>query len=312
MLFILIEYMQGKERKNTKEGYPNHHMNIITSPQVAVFKRPGFLESFGFDYFAKKEFYKEDIPDGEEYLNLVHTERYIRKIKKACSVKATVAEMKLSPECYKVATLSVGTAIYASENNGFAIQCMTGHHASKETAMGFNLFNSIAIAVQKLVYQGNRVCIIDIDGHHGNGTQNIFYDTDQVLYCSIHQRNAFPQTGDETETGKGEGKGYTLNIPLPAGSDDCAFLEAVERVIEKSKSFKPDIVGVYAGFDGYFADTLLGLKYTLRGFHTCGKLIGSNFENTFAVLGGAYHKDLYRCINAFVDGINQNDDRIIS
>jgi acetoin utilization deacetylase AcuC-like enzyme len=290
---------------NQKSREGADKMKIIVHPKVATFKRPGFLEEFSFKDFAREDFFRRDIPNGEEFLKLVHTEKYIRKIKKACEVKAFLAEMKLTPECYEIACLGVGTVILASGEGNFAIQCMTGHHAGRETAMGFNLFNSMAIAAQRLVSQGKKVCIIDIDGHHGNGTQSIFYDTNQVLYCSIHQEGAFPGTGSKKEIGRGRGRGYTFNIPLSRGSGDDIFLQALEEIIKKATDFKPDIVGVYAGFDGYYADRLLDLNYTLKGFYECGRIIGQNFAQVFAELGGGYHQDLTKCILAFVAGINQ-------
>lgn len=282
-------------------------MKIIIHPEVATFKQVGSVGKYSFKDFAKEEFYRRDIPNGEEFLNLIHTERHIRKVKKACSFKAHLAELRLTPECYKIACLGVGTVILASDEDHFAIQCFTGHHAGREVAMGFNLFNSTEIAVQRLVNQGKRVCIIDIDGHHGNGIQNIFYKTDQVLYCSIHQQGVFPGTGSEQETGKGQGEGYTLNIPLPRGSGDEIFLEALRKIIKRASEFKPDVVGVFAGFDGYYADQLLDLNYSLRGFFEGGNLIGQNFKKIFAVLGGGYHQDLTKCIFAFVAGINQKE-----
>ena len=284
-----------------------HKMRIMVHPKVALFRRHGFLGGFDFKDFAKEEFLRSDIPNGEKFLSLVHTEKHIRKVKKACEVKAQLAEMQLTPECYEIACLGVGTVILASEEGNFGIQCMTGHHAGRESAMGFNLFNSMAIAIQRLVNQGKKVCIIDIDGHHGNGTQNIFYDTDQVLFCSMHQKDAFPGTGSEKEIGKGKGTGYTLNIPLPKGSGDSVFIEALEKIVAKAVDFKPDIVGIYAGFDGYYADKLLELNYSLKGFYECGKIISQNFKQVFASLGGGYHQDPTKCIFAFVAGINQEE-----
>lgn len=280
-------------------------MKIITHPKIAYFERPGFLKPYNLKDFAKEEFYNTKAFDGERFLNLVHTEKYIKKVQKACFLKANLAEMRLDPKYFEIATLGVGITIFSSKNADFAVQCLNGHHAGRETAMGFNLFNSIAIAAQLLVNQGQKVCIIDIDGHHGNGTQNIFYNTDQVLFCSIHQKGAFPGTGSTKEIGVGKGKGYTFNIPVFAGSGDDIFLKALERIIEKAKSFKPDIVGVYAGFDGYYADELLDLNYSLDGFYNCGKIIGKNFEKIFADLGGGYHQDVYKCVSAFVKGINE-------
>ncbi len=304
---ILINRKLQKGEIKMKNVLNKHKMRIIVYPKVALFRRPGFLGEFNFKDFAKEKFLRRNIPDGEKFLNLVHTEKHIRKVKKACEVKVQLAETQLTPECYEIACLGVGTVILASEEGDFAIQCMTGHHAGRESAMGFNLFNSMAIATQRLVNQGKRVCIIDIDGHHGNGTQNIFYDTDQVLFCSIHQRDAFPGTGSEKEIGKGKGTGFTLNIPLFKGSGDDVFIGAVEKIAAKAIDFKPDIVGVCAGFDGYYTDKLLELNYSLKGFYECGKIIGQNFRQVFASLGGGYHQDLTKCIFAFVAGINQEE-----
>jgi len=281
----------------------------VTHPKIVHFNRPGFLNSCNLRDFARDEFYRKQIPNGESFLNLIHPERYVKKIRRACFAKSIVAEIRLTPECFDVAIIGVGTTVFASDNEAFAVQCMTGHHAGREVAMGFNLFNSIAIAAQRLVNQGKRVCIIDIDGHHGNGTQSIFYNTNQVLFCSIHQKDAFPGTGKENETGRGIGKGYTFNIPIPAGSGDDVFLNALSRVIKKAKEFKPDIVGVYAGFDGYYADELLNLNYSLQGFYKCGVMIGQNFQKIFADLGGGYHQDVSKCVFAFVRGINQEVER---
>src|SRR3989338_7415340 len=104
-------------------------MKIIIHPKIETFKRPGFLGNFGYEVFADEQFYRPDILNGEKFLCLVHTERHIQKIKRACEVKAIVAEMQLTPECYEIACLGVGTAILAAEEGNFAVQCMTGHHA---------------------------------------------------------------------------------------------------------------------------------------------------------------------------------------
>lgn len=157
-----------------------------------MFKRQGFLGSFNFKDFAKEKYYRKDIPNGEEFLELVHPKKYINKIKRACFNKAHLAELDLTPETYEIACLGVGTVILASDKGDFALQNIDGHHAGRETAMGFNLFNATAIAAQRLINQNKKVAIIDIDGHHGNGTQDIFYNTNKVLYCSIHQQRAFP------------------------------------------------------------------------------------------------------------------------
>ena len=178
-------------------------------------------------------------------------------------------------------------------------------HPKQSCAYGFCFFNNIAIATQKLVEEGKKVFILDIDGHHGDGTQSIFYDTDKVLFCSIHQQYAYPGTGMANETGEDEGTGYSMNFPLPAGSGDVEFLSSVDKAIEKALEFKPDVVGVSAGFDGYEKDMLLNLNYTLNSYYECGRRLSQSFENVFAVLEGGYHQDVRKCVDNFIDGVNK-------
>lgn len=242
--------------------------------------------------------------DGLEYLELVHTAEYIDRINNFCNTGSDLAEVKLSPTSFKAACLAVGLSIKASETNDFAVVRPPGHHAHKDKASGFCLFNNVAIAAQKLVNEGKKVFILDIDGHHGDGTQSIFYDNKQVLYCSIHQQNTYPYTGTFMEIGKGEGLGCTLNIPIPQKSGEKEFLLAVNKAIAAGKKFEPDVVAVSAGFDGYRKDRLLDLRFSLHAFYECGYRLSKAFKNVFAVLEGGYHEDLRECVDIFIKGIN--------
>jgi len=242
--------------------------------------------------------------NGESYITLVHSEAHLRLVRDACMNNRVLAEVYLSPESYDAACSAVGLTLMAAEQGDFAVVRPPGHHAKPERADGFCLFNNLAIAVQKLVNEGKKVFILDIDGHHGDGTQGIFYRSDRVLFCSIHQQYAYPWTGESHETGEGEGKGYTMNFPLPAGSGDSELLAAVETAIRRAEEFRPDVVGVSAGFDGYREDRLLGLKYTLEGDYQCGKKLGQSFGHVFAVLEGGYHLDIKKCVEQFIRGVN--------
>jgi acetoin utilization deacetylase AcuC-like enzyme len=242
--------------------------------------------------------------DGGPYIPLVHPEHYRKNIYDACMEGKMVAEVWLSPESYEAACLAVGLTVLASQQNDFAVVRPPGHHASATKAAGFCLFNNIAIAVQKLVNEGKKVFILDIDGHHGNGTQSIFYDSDRVFFYSIHQLYAYPFSGYMDEVGEGEGRGYTMNVPLHAGSGDMEFLTAVNIGIQKAIPFNPDVVAVSAGFDGYAKDRLLGLRYSLDAFHECGYRLGKSFKNIFAVLEGGYHDDTRKCTDLFINGVN--------
>jgi len=264
-------------------------------------------ESMGEGAYRVEKFV--DISDnvdvnGEEFISLVHTERYLQKIKRACMCKGELAEIKLSPESYEIACTAVGVTILASEQHDFAVVRPPGHHAGREKAAGFCLFNNVAIATQKLVNEGKRVFILDIDGHHGDGTQSIFYNTDQVFFCSIHQKDTYPFSGTTAEIGKGKGEGFTLNIPLSAKSSDREFLLAVDFALQKAKAFSPDVVAVSAGFDGFSEDRILALRYSLRAFYECGLRLRENFENIFGVLEGGYHKKVKECVESFVAGVN--------
>jgi acetoin utilization deacetylase AcuC-like enzyme len=242
---------------------------------------------------------------GEPYLNLVHTERYIDYIRDACMNNDIVAEVNLNPASYEAACLAVGMTIRASEHGDFAVVRPPGHHAGRERSAGFCFFNNIAIATQKLVNEGKKVFIFDIDGHHGDGTQSIFYESDRVLYCSIHQHYAYPFTGFPDETGAGKGVGFNYNFPLISGSGDKDFLIAVDKAINVARRFNPDIVAVSAGFDAYYKDTLLGLQVTQRAFYECAFRLRRAFSNIFAVLEGGYHEDVKECVDSFIDGIHK-------
>jgi acetoin utilization deacetylase AcuC-like enzyme len=277
-------------------------MNILFNSKFLKHNPGSFAEgSYRIEDFASRG--DEVDSNGESYVTLVHSESHLNMVRDACNGNQVLAEVYLSPESYRAACSAVGLTVMASEQGGFAVVRPPGHHAKYERADGFCLFNNIAIAAQKLVNEGKKVFILDIDGHHGDGTQGIFYDSNQVLFCSIHQQFAYPWTGTSDEIGEGEGMGFTMNFPLPAGSGDEELLYSVDAAIEMAKKFKPDVVGVSAGFDGYAEDRLLGLNYTLDGYHQVGKKLGDSFDHIFAVLEGGYHLDIKLCVEQFIKGV---------
>jgi len=266
---------------------------------------PGSFAEGPYRIEAFTEQYQDTEHNGEEYITLVHSERHLDLVKNACSSQQVLAEVYLTPQTYEAAISAVGLSVLAAEQGDFAIVRPPGHHAKFERADGFCLFNNMAIATQKLVNEGKKVFILDFDGHHGDGTQWIFYKSDRVLYCSTHQQHTYPWTGEKDETGEGKGKGYTMNFPLPAGSGDDKFLEAVDESIRKAKEFKPDVVGVSAGFDAYEKDRLLNLNFSLEGYFQCGLKLGTHFEKVFALLEGGYHLEIKDCAEALVKGVNE-------
>jgi len=239
----------------------------------------------------------------ERLIKTVHTPRYVQKVKGACMSKCELAEVQLAPASYEAMIASATLAIMAARDRSFAVTRPPGHHASREKAEGFCFFNNIAIATNYLLEQGQRVCVIDIDGHHGNGTQSIFKKDGRVFFASIHQSRVYPYSGLANDIGNGQSYKKVINIPVPDGSGDDVFLKALTFIVEQVKVFAPDCVAVSAGFDGYAKDALLNLKYSKHGYYEAGKLISSIGKPVFAVLEGGYHSEVKSCAEAFTAGI---------
>jgi len=253
-----------------------------------------------------------ELENGEQYLELIHTKEYIDKIKYFSEHNAghVDAETIVSKGSYKAAIYAVGATIMASKSGDFALTRPPGHHAHPDRSSGFCLFNNIAIAAKYHADRGKKVLIIDIDGHLGCGTFEIFKESDKVLFWSIHEFPAFPGGGDAHEIGEGEGKGYSINVPLPEGSGDEIFMDAIKTFLPIAKEFNPDIVAISAGFDSHQYDLLLGLRLSATSYYDVGKVIAKNFNNVFATLEGGYNIELFpKCLYNFLDGINGNQIR---
>ena len=161
-------------------------------------------------------------------------------------------------------------------DNGLALVRPPGHHAEINRAMGFCLFNNVAVAAAHLRRQDGieRVAIVDWDVHHGNGTQDVFYSDPRVLFVSLHQHPLYPGTGMVIETGAGEGDGYTVNVPLPAGKGDADYVRAFEQIVAPAtREFDPDFVLVSAGFDTDGRDPLGGMNMTAAGFAALTRIL---------------------------------------
>lgn len=176
----------------------------------------------------------------------------------------------------------------------YALSRPPGHHAFADMAAGFCFLNNSAIAAQRLTARGLRAVILDVDVHHGNGTQGIFYNSDQVYTVSLH---ADPERfypffwGAAQERGAGAGLGYNLNIPLARGTDDAAYLDALSHALAQIDAFGPDVIVVALGLDAYVDDPLRGLAITTPGFARIGAAIASLKRPTLFVQEGGYLSD---------------------
>ena len=189
------------------------------------------------------------------------------------------------------------------------------HHAGRDHAEGFCYVNDIAIAVIQLLKQGLRVAVVDIDAHHGNGVQDAFYGDNRVLVISFHQngKDIYPWSGFENEIGEGRGKGFTVNVPLPAGTDDEIFERAFEEMVPPLLgAFKPDIVIGELGADTHFADPLSDLNLTNLGYSRVVEKLAEMSPRLLALGGGGY--DLYKTARnwtlawAVLNGLEPRDE----
>ena len=164
------------------------------------------------------------------------------------------------------------------EHAAFAAVRPPGHHAESGTAMGFCFFNNVAVAAEHLIRRHGleRVAIVDFDVHHGNGTQHLFEHRGDVLFASLHQYPFYPGTGGGDETGLGDGRGVTLNVPLAAGVGDDVFLAALEQqVLPALRSFAPQLLLISAGFDAWRDDPLGGLRVSVEGYRRIGEVLAA-------------------------------------
>lgn len=200
---------------------------------------------------------------------------WIRTVSADTNGASIDADTRVSARSFDAAARAVGAGLDACDavmarsfSTAFCAVRPPGHHAETARAMGFCLFNNIAIAARYLrSHHGlDRIAIIDWDVHHGNGTQEVFEQDPNVLYVSLHQHPLYPGTGMASEIGTGAGEGFTLNIPMPSGTDDDGYRDAFARIVPRLASFRPEFILVSAGFDAHRRDPLASMLVTNEGF----------------------------------------------
>lgn len=246
-------------------------------------------------------------PAPEECLTKVHTADHVRFVRESCLNGMSVldgGDTHVSRDSYDVALLAAGGVITGVDaimkgilQNVFCAVRPPGHHAERESVMGFCLFNNAAVAARYA--QGShgvdRIAIIDWDVHHGNGTQHVFYEDKSVFYISTHQYPFYPGTGSRVERGSGEGEGYTLNIPMTAGMGEAEYVAAFrDEILPAVVHYRPELIIISAGFDAHRNDPLAGMNLTEESFAILTSLVAETAGLTcngriLSILEGGYN-----------------------
>jgi acetoin utilization deacetylase AcuC-like enzyme len=277
--------------------------------------------------FADLLHWHQPEPVEAKWIEKIHTPEYRHFIEESCLQGrhfADLGETVICPDSYRAALLSAGAAVGAVDavfHEGypaaFTLTRPPGHHASTEQAMGFCLFNNVAIAAQyaQETYGLERVCILDWDVHHGNGTQDIFYGSPSVLFCSLHQLPLYPHSGESHEEGSGAGAGLTVNCPFPNGSSIDHYMEVLEEdILPKVREFKPELFLISAGFDAHRDDPLADIQLEAHHYHTLTCWVMRQAEEfakgrIVSILEGGYHLEALAAsisehVRALTEGTN--------
>ncbi len=262
-----------------------------------------------------------------EELQLVHAPIHLERVEQAAK-RAPVyldPDTLVSTDSYETALLAAGGVLQCIDSifSGrlrriFAFVRPPGHHAGHDKARGFCLFNNVAVAAAyaRSKYRLERLAIVDFDVHHGNGTQSSFYDDPSILYISSHQYPFYPGSGFFNEAGRGTGKGYTLNFPLPEGSGDSNFIPIYSKIVPAVLAqYSPQLIIVSAGFDGHYCDSLGGLSLTHSGYAAAAASLIASAERLcegkicFVLEGGYSSQGLKDSIGAIMTEMEKQSPR---
>ncbi len=287
--------------------YSDHYLKHETGNHPENKDRlSAILKAIETDGLDSKIIRLDPVSATEEQIALIHESRYVESVKEACSQGRTSldADTIIAADSFSSALLAAGAVIASvdlmAENKMKRTFCAVrppGHHAERSRAMGFCLFNNIAIGAEYAIKKRGmeKVFIIDWDVHHGNGTQNAFYDRGDVYYTSIHQWPHYPGTGSAAELGEGKGRGANLNFPLSANQDDDVYLSIFQdRIIPEIVRFSPDLIMISAGFDAHQLDFLASMNVSTAGFGQMTEMLVDVAEKVcggriISVLEGGYH-----------------------
>jgi len=251
-------------------------------------------------FYKELEFVEPELLP-EKMLHGIHSDEMIQQVKEMSSYGTSWIDMDtyVCKSDYETARLAAGGVVKLAKNvlggkvdNAFGLVRPPGHHATSTRSMGFCLFNNIAIAANEISKKEKRVLIFDLDVHHGNGTQDIFYGRKDVLYQSFHLSPHYPGTGDVEEIGVGVGKGYTINAPLSHGNGEVAVSKLLDEIFMPiARKFKPDIILVSSGFDSHHLDPLGGLKLSSNFFGEMISRLQDVQPKIVCTLEGGYNLD---------------------
>jgi acetoin utilization deacetylase AcuC-like enzyme len=234
-----------------------------------------------------------------EHVGLLHSPSHYKSV---LSGDFYDADTPFFPRIGEIATISLSGALSAAETAvggeaAFSLMRPPGHHAAKDRVAGFCYFNNLALACAHLLKTGKakRIAILDIDVHHGDGTEALVLGNEAIRFCSLHQFPLYPGSGASS-------RANCENLPLEAGTDGDAYLAALEPALERLLSFRPDVLAVSAGFDTYKDDPIAGLKLDKSSYRAIGGLLAQTGLKRFAVLEGGYAQDVPRLIENFIEG----------
>ncbi len=275
-----------KAAKYDIPGHPEHPLRVLRSLEhlKSILPAPSF---------------EEPAPAPLEKIKAVHTDGVVKVVQKEGYFDPDTPG---APGVLECSLLSAGSALQAAAESLkgtkiFSLMRPPGHHATPDSGMGFCYFNSMAVAIQDVVQQklAQKVAVLDLDCHHGNGTEDFCFGKEEFLYVSLHQFPAYPGTGRQS-------KANCINYPLAPGTEEGDYFPAMEGALKRMGAFQPDLVGVSMGFDTYEKDPLTQFGLRKKDYRAIGKLLKAFNLPMFALLEGGYHDDLPYLIEEFLTG----------